>query len=177
MVSVVQIPTTTTLRRIHQVQAITIVWMVVEACVSLSAAWIAGSPALLCLRWGQRNRTPLGWGRAMALSGAIPARAGRATSSPNRWSAALCGCGMRSSNLSSLAAGISRASAYVLGPSNSGGCSRDHAVARSTETPVVCDDEQRRTQGRRCRIRVVRLSLLDRPGGHWIERGLADRMG
>ena|SRR5438552_900943 len=47
MVSVVQLPTTATLRRIHQIQTITIIWMVVEACVSLSAAWIAWSPALL----------------------------------------------------------------------------------------------------------------------------------
>jgi divalent metal cation (Fe/Co/Zn/Cd) transporter len=35
------------MRRIHQIQAITIVWMIVEACVSLSAAWMARSPALL----------------------------------------------------------------------------------------------------------------------------------
>ena len=47
MVSVVQVPTTATLRRIHQIQAITIVWMIVEACVSLSAAWMARSPSLL----------------------------------------------------------------------------------------------------------------------------------
>lgn len=47
MVSVVQVPTTATLRRIHQIQTITIFWMVVEACVSLSAAWRARSPALL----------------------------------------------------------------------------------------------------------------------------------
>jgi divalent metal cation (Fe/Co/Zn/Cd) transporter len=47
MVSVVQVPTTVTLRRIHQIQAITIVWMIVEACASLSAAWMARSPALL----------------------------------------------------------------------------------------------------------------------------------
>jgi divalent metal cation (Fe/Co/Zn/Cd) transporter len=47
MVSVVQAPTTVTLRRIHQIQAITIVWMIVEACASLSAAWMARSPALL----------------------------------------------------------------------------------------------------------------------------------
>src|SRR5258708_31767314 len=47
MASVVQVPTAVTLRRIHQIQAITIVWMIVEACVSLSAAWIARSPALL----------------------------------------------------------------------------------------------------------------------------------
>ncbi len=47
MVSVVQVPTTGTLRRIHQIQAITIVWMIVEACVSLWAAWMARSPALL----------------------------------------------------------------------------------------------------------------------------------
>jgi divalent metal cation (Fe/Co/Zn/Cd) transporter len=47
MASVVQVPTTVILRRIHQVQAITIVWMIVEACVSLSAAWMARSPTLL----------------------------------------------------------------------------------------------------------------------------------
>jgi divalent metal cation (Fe/Co/Zn/Cd) transporter len=47
MVSVVQVPTTATLRRIHQIQTITIVWMIVEACVSLSAAWMARSAALL----------------------------------------------------------------------------------------------------------------------------------
>lgn len=47
MVSVVQVPTAATLRRIHQIQAITIVWMIVEACVSLSTAWMARSPALL----------------------------------------------------------------------------------------------------------------------------------
>lgn len=35
------------LRRIHQIQAITIVWMIVEACVSLSSAWMARSPVLL----------------------------------------------------------------------------------------------------------------------------------
>ena len=46
MVSVVQVPTVT-LRRIRQIQAITIIWMIVEACVSLSAAWMARSPALL----------------------------------------------------------------------------------------------------------------------------------
>jgi divalent metal cation (Fe/Co/Zn/Cd) transporter len=47
MVSLVQVPTTAALRRIHQIQAITIVWMIVEVSVSLSAAWIARSPALL----------------------------------------------------------------------------------------------------------------------------------
>ncbi|MBZ5667226.1 MAG: cation transporter [Acidobacteriia bacterium] len=47
MGSLLQVPTTATLRRIHQIQAITIVWMIVEACVSLSAAWMARSPALL----------------------------------------------------------------------------------------------------------------------------------
>src|SRR5439155_3755270 len=47
MASILQVPTDPTLRRIRQIQAITIVWMIVEACVSLSAAWIARSPALL----------------------------------------------------------------------------------------------------------------------------------
>ena len=36
-----------TTRRIVQIQALTLVWMSVEAVVSLSAAWKAGSPALL----------------------------------------------------------------------------------------------------------------------------------
>jgi hypothetical protein len=47
MVSLAQVPATATLRRIHQIQAITIVWMIVEASVSLSAAWMARSPVLL----------------------------------------------------------------------------------------------------------------------------------
>jgi divalent metal cation (Fe/Co/Zn/Cd) transporter len=47
MASVLQVQTDSTLRRIRQIQAITIVWMIVEACVSLWAAWMARSPALL----------------------------------------------------------------------------------------------------------------------------------
>jgi divalent metal cation (Fe/Co/Zn/Cd) transporter len=47
MASILQIPTQDTIRRIQRIQAITIVWMSVEAAVSLSAAWIARSPALL----------------------------------------------------------------------------------------------------------------------------------
>lgn len=47
MASIPQIPTPDTTRRIQRIQAITIVWMSVEAVASLSAAWIARSPALL----------------------------------------------------------------------------------------------------------------------------------
>src|ERR1700687_5316307 len=47
MASILQSPTQDTIRRIRRIQAITIVWMSVEAAVSLSAAWIARSPALL----------------------------------------------------------------------------------------------------------------------------------
>ena len=47
MVSVTQVPTDATLRRIQQIQTITIVWMIAEACGSLWAAWRARSPALL----------------------------------------------------------------------------------------------------------------------------------
>jgi divalent metal cation (Fe/Co/Zn/Cd) transporter len=46
VVSVSQIPNDVA-RRIHRVQAITIVWMTVEAAISLFAAWRAVSPALL----------------------------------------------------------------------------------------------------------------------------------
>jgi divalent metal cation (Fe/Co/Zn/Cd) transporter len=47
MVSISQALEQNTLRRIQQIQVITIVWMSVEAGVSLSAAWMARSPALL----------------------------------------------------------------------------------------------------------------------------------
>jgi divalent metal cation (Fe/Co/Zn/Cd) transporter len=47
MVSISQIQPNETIRRIYRVQIITIVWMSIEAAVSLSAAWIARSPALL----------------------------------------------------------------------------------------------------------------------------------
>jgi divalent metal cation (Fe/Co/Zn/Cd) transporter len=47
MVSVSQIPSYDTLRRIQRIQAVTIVWMSIEAAVSLTATWIARSPSLL----------------------------------------------------------------------------------------------------------------------------------
>lgn len=47
MASIVQVTTDATLRRIHQIQTITIIWMMVEACVSLWAARMARSPSLL----------------------------------------------------------------------------------------------------------------------------------
>jgi divalent metal cation (Fe/Co/Zn/Cd) transporter len=47
MTSIHPIAAPVTIRRIRRVQAITIIWMSVEATVSLSAAWMARSPALL----------------------------------------------------------------------------------------------------------------------------------
>jgi divalent metal cation (Fe/Co/Zn/Cd) transporter len=47
MSSLAQIPKQDTLRCIQRIQALTIVWMTVEASVSLSAARMARSPALL----------------------------------------------------------------------------------------------------------------------------------
>jgi len=47
MSSVPQIPKQDTLRRIQRIQTFTIVWMTVEAAMSLAAAWMARSPALL----------------------------------------------------------------------------------------------------------------------------------
>lgn len=46
MVSILQRPTKDTLKRIQRIQTFTIVWMSVEAALSLWAAWIARSPAL-----------------------------------------------------------------------------------------------------------------------------------
>jgi divalent metal cation (Fe/Co/Zn/Cd) transporter len=47
MTSVLQVPTQDSARLIQRVQTITIVWMTVEASVSLFAAWMARSAALL----------------------------------------------------------------------------------------------------------------------------------
>ena len=47
MESVLQVPTAATLYRIRRIQVLTIAWMGVEAVVSLAAAWMAHSPALL----------------------------------------------------------------------------------------------------------------------------------
>ncbi len=47
MDSVLSVPAVATLHRVRQIQTITIAWMSVEAVVSLSAAWMANSPALL----------------------------------------------------------------------------------------------------------------------------------
>lgn len=46
MVSIAQRPTKDTLKRIQRIQTFTIVWMTVEAGISLWAAWTARSPAL-----------------------------------------------------------------------------------------------------------------------------------
>ncbi len=47
MDSALPVPAAATLRRVRQIQTITIAWMSVEAVVSLLAAWMAHSPALL----------------------------------------------------------------------------------------------------------------------------------
>jgi len=47
VISISQVADQNTLRRIQQIQTITIIWMSVEAVVSLWAAWAARSPALL----------------------------------------------------------------------------------------------------------------------------------
>jgi divalent metal cation (Fe/Co/Zn/Cd) transporter len=47
MMFVLKIPTRYTIRRIQRIQTVTIVWMTVEAAISLVVAWMARSPALL----------------------------------------------------------------------------------------------------------------------------------
>ena len=47
MASIPHIPAQDTIRRVQRIQAVTVVWMSVEAAVSLFAAWRARSPALL----------------------------------------------------------------------------------------------------------------------------------
>ena len=50
MISVLQVPTQDTTQPIQRIQTVTILWMIVEVSVSLSAAWKARSPALLAFR-------------------------------------------------------------------------------------------------------------------------------
>jgi len=45
-VATVSIPSNETLKQIHRIQALTVLWMVIETGVALSAAWKARSPAL-----------------------------------------------------------------------------------------------------------------------------------
>jgi divalent metal cation (Fe/Co/Zn/Cd) transporter len=47
VVSIPHIPIQDTIRRVQRIQAVTVVWMSVEAAISLFAAWRARSPALL----------------------------------------------------------------------------------------------------------------------------------
>jgi len=47
MISITLSPDKNALRQIHRVQALTIIWMSVEAAVSLVAGWVAHSPALV----------------------------------------------------------------------------------------------------------------------------------
>ena len=66
MDSVLPIPAGTTIHRIRRIQVITIAWMSVEAVVSLAAAWMAHSPALLAFG-GDSARTPLRGSRLLAV--------------------------------------------------------------------------------------------------------------
>src|SRR5260370_13726676 len=47
MSSVPQISKQETFQRIQRIQTLTLIWMTVEAAISLAAAWMARSPALL----------------------------------------------------------------------------------------------------------------------------------
>jgi divalent metal cation (Fe/Co/Zn/Cd) transporter len=47
MMFVLKIPTQDTIRRIQRIRTVTIVWMTVEAAISLVVAWMTRSPALL----------------------------------------------------------------------------------------------------------------------------------
>jgi divalent metal cation (Fe/Co/Zn/Cd) transporter len=47
MDSILPVPATAAVRRVRQIQSITIAWMSIEAVASLLAAWMARSPALL----------------------------------------------------------------------------------------------------------------------------------
>lgn len=89
-----------------------------EACVSLSAAWIARSPALLA--FGGDSAIEL-------LSAVVVLWRYREQSRPKQ--------------VERQAARIAGALLFAIAA-----VVATHALARSTETPVICDDEQRRTK-------------------------------
>jgi len=56
------------IRGVRRIQAITIVWMSVEALVSLFSAWRAPESCAARLRWGQWHRAFLGGSSAVEIS-------------------------------------------------------------------------------------------------------------
>jgi len=62
------IPNQGDIRRVRRIQAITIVWMSVEALVSLFSAWRAPESCAARLRWGQWHRAFLGGSSAVEIS-------------------------------------------------------------------------------------------------------------
>jgi divalent metal cation (Fe/Co/Zn/Cd) transporter len=85
MASAIQIAPPDAIRRIQRVQTVTIAWMIVEAVVSLFAAWRARSPALLAF----------GGDSAIELFSAVVVlwrfRASAAHEDAERWAARVAG--------------------------------------------------------------------------------------
>jgi len=178
MSSVPQIAKHDTSLRIRRIQTLTICWMTVEAAVSLAAAWMARSPALLAF----------GGDSAIELLSAIVVlwrfrahadqeQSEKKTRGPDRRGAVVRPCGLCGRGVSADTSGIQRAQDHVCGDRRFGRRRRNHALACEGKAEAISTHGKRRTQSGCRGIRLVRLSCLGRSGRPWNQRDLAGDVG
>jgi hypothetical protein len=177
MASAIQIATPDAIRRIRRVQTVTIVWMTVEALVSLFAAWRASSPALLAF----------GGDSAIELFSAVVVlwrfRASAAHSYAERRAARVAGILLFA--LAAYVAVISVASLLgysepkptLLGIAIFGRSRRRYAVACEREAATVRSYKQCGVEGGRRPVSAVCLSVTDCIGRTGGQRHLARQVG
>jgi hypothetical protein len=153
------------LQRVLWIQTLTLIWMSVEAVVSLAAAWRAHSPALLA--FGGDSAVELFSAAVVFWRFYPPSHRARAEEQASRIAGAL---------LFVLAAFVVASSVVTLvghveaRPSPIGiallvSAAMIHAVACSTKAQALNCDGQCRVESRCCRVRSLRLSGFDCSGG------------
>ena len=136
-----------TTRRIIRIQALTLIWMTLEAVVSLGAAWMARSPALL--GFGGDSAVEL-------LSAAVVLHCHRFYFGTAR---------------------TRRGPAKPCRDSPSDPCGSGHALARKTKTATLSRHRERGVKGRCCRVWHLWLSSLDCFGGSARQCDLEGELG
>jgi len=133
-------------------------------------------PCLSCL-WGRQcRRIAFSDGRAVALSHAR-IRTHRAASGAYRsWFTVRAHC-VCSLGFGDVPARVQRTKDQLLGDGGFGGGGDCHALACQREAEFINSDEKRRSQGRCCRERLVRLPFNHRANRARASRPLAHCMG
>lgn len=165
------------LQRVRWIQTLTLIWMSVEAVVSLGAAWMARSPALLA--FGGDSGVELLSAAVVFWRFSAPShrehleeRAGRITGGLLFFLAAFV---VITRVLTLLGHGEAPAQPYWDSPARA--CRNDHALACSTETAALKYDCQRSVEGRCCRVGSLWLSSVDCFDGFGRQCGLESQLG